>query len=256
MRAALRAIAGNFWFTWVPGARALFEELDPARFAALDHNPTALLEDLDDEELAARATPEYRERVQRVVAAARARGGAHDLVGAARRGRHVRGRVLLDRVRARREPADLLRRFGRACGRPPEVRLGPRRAARRASGSCTARAISASSSTTPTGRSSAIRRTTRRGCRSCSSRSRRPSSSPTSRRRSFRCACRCGARKSAACRSTCSIPTSRTIRSGRGRSPTSSTGATASTGCGRSSCSGSAVCVCCAASGSIRPCFT
>jgi len=68
VRDALRTIAGNFWFSWLPGARALFEDLDPERFDALDHNPTALVEALSDEELAARATPEYVERLQRVLA--------------------------------------------------------------------------------------------------------------------------------------------------------------------------------------------
>src|SRR6266852_5535119 len=68
VRDALRTIAGNLWFTWLPGARALFEELDPARFAALGHNPTALLEALSDEELAARATPEYVKQLERVLA--------------------------------------------------------------------------------------------------------------------------------------------------------------------------------------------
>src|SRR5712692_3651244 len=66
VRDALRTIAGNLWFTWLPGARALFEELDPARFAALGHNPTALLEALSDEELMARATPELIRRLERV----------------------------------------------------------------------------------------------------------------------------------------------------------------------------------------------
>jgi starch phosphorylase len=65
-RDALRAIAGNLWFSWLPGARALFEDLDPGRFAALDHNPTALIDALSDTELAARATPEYLERLHRV----------------------------------------------------------------------------------------------------------------------------------------------------------------------------------------------
>src|SRR5882757_2373582 len=34
VRDALREIAGNFWFTWLPGARALIEELDPPPFEA------------------------------------------------------------------------------------------------------------------------------------------------------------------------------------------------------------------------------
>jgi glycogen phosphorylase len=68
VRDALRAIAGNFWFTWLPGARALIEELGPERFEALDHNPTALVAALSDEDLAGRATPEYLERLRHVLA--------------------------------------------------------------------------------------------------------------------------------------------------------------------------------------------
>jgi starch phosphorylase len=67
VREALRTVAGNLWFSWLSGARALFAELDPARFAALDHNPSALLAELSDEELAARATPDYLERLRRVL---------------------------------------------------------------------------------------------------------------------------------------------------------------------------------------------
>ena len=72
LRAALRELAGNLWFTWLPGARALFADLDRERFAALDHNPTALLAALGDDELAGAATPAYLERVETVLAALRA----------------------------------------------------------------------------------------------------------------------------------------------------------------------------------------
>ncbi len=75
VRAALREVAGNLWFTWLPGARALFEELDGERFTALEHNPTALLAELSDEELALRATPEVLERLQDVLAAFEAERG-------------------------------------------------------------------------------------------------------------------------------------------------------------------------------------
>jgi starch phosphorylase len=71
VREALRDLAGNLSFSWLPGARALFEDLDRQRFAALDHNPTALLLELSDETLAAVATPEYLDRLDRVRAAAR-----------------------------------------------------------------------------------------------------------------------------------------------------------------------------------------
>jgi glycogen phosphorylase len=67
IRGALEAIAGNLWFSWLPGARALFAELDPERFRALDDNPSALLRELGDDELAERATPEYVDRIRRVL---------------------------------------------------------------------------------------------------------------------------------------------------------------------------------------------
>jgi starch phosphorylase len=77
VRAALREIAFNLWFTWLPGARALFEELDRVRFAAVQHNPFALLAELGDDALAAAATPEYLERLERVLAEYRAEGERH-----------------------------------------------------------------------------------------------------------------------------------------------------------------------------------
>src|SRR3954453_14387911 len=61
LRDALREIAGNLWFSWLPGARDLFARLDAERFAALDHNPTALLAELSDDELWARID---RERLE------------------------------------------------------------------------------------------------------------------------------------------------------------------------------------------------
>ena len=68
-RRLLAEIAGNFAFTWIPGARALFSDLAPDRFEALDHNPTALLAELPDDEIALGLTPVYAERLERVHAA-------------------------------------------------------------------------------------------------------------------------------------------------------------------------------------------
>jgi glycogen phosphorylase len=65
LRSALSEIAGNLWFSWLPGARALFAGLDPERFAALDHNPTALLAELSDDEILERVS---RDDVERVLA--------------------------------------------------------------------------------------------------------------------------------------------------------------------------------------------
>ncbi|HUJ55542.1 MAG TPA: alpha-glucan family phosphorylase [Gaiellaceae bacterium] len=68
LREALLTIAGDFSFTWTAEARLLFAGLAPTRFAALAHNPTALLSELTDEDLGARLTPEYREQLARVEA--------------------------------------------------------------------------------------------------------------------------------------------------------------------------------------------
>src|SRR3954462_11381879 len=65
LRAALREIACNLWFSWLPGARDLFARIDADRFAAVDHHPTALLAELSDDELWERAP---HPDVQRVVA--------------------------------------------------------------------------------------------------------------------------------------------------------------------------------------------
>jgi starch phosphorylase len=66
LRAALGEIAGNFSFSWTPGARALFAELAPERFAALGHNPKALLTELTDDDLERALTVEYAQRLGRV----------------------------------------------------------------------------------------------------------------------------------------------------------------------------------------------
>ena len=68
LRAALLEIAGDFSFTWIAEARLLFDALDPRRFAELHHNPTALLSELTDEDLARALTPDYLERLARVQA--------------------------------------------------------------------------------------------------------------------------------------------------------------------------------------------
>jgi starch phosphorylase len=66
LRAALVAIASDFSFTWIAEARILFAELEPRRFAELHHNPTALLSELTDDDLARALTPDYLERLARV----------------------------------------------------------------------------------------------------------------------------------------------------------------------------------------------
>ena len=66
LRAALGEIAGNFSFSWTPGARSLFSDLEQRRFGELGHNPTALLSELTDTDLGRALTPEYALKLGRV----------------------------------------------------------------------------------------------------------------------------------------------------------------------------------------------
>ena len=66
LREALLAIASDFSFTWIAEARLLFNHLEPRRFAELHHNPTALLSELTDEDLAGALPPYYLGRRARV----------------------------------------------------------------------------------------------------------------------------------------------------------------------------------------------
>jgi glycogen phosphorylase len=66
LRAALLEIASDFSFTWLAEARLLYAELDARRFAELHHNPTALLSELTDDDLAEALTPDYLEHLARV----------------------------------------------------------------------------------------------------------------------------------------------------------------------------------------------
>jgi len=73
LREALRELAGNLWFSWIPGAREIFARVDPERFAALGHNPTALLAELSDEALWERMPRDLLARVRAELAAERER---------------------------------------------------------------------------------------------------------------------------------------------------------------------------------------
>ncbi|HET7567106.1 MAG TPA: alpha-glucan family phosphorylase [Gaiellaceae bacterium] len=53
LRRDLEEVAHDLAFSWTPGARSLFADLDPDRFEALDHNPTAFLAELPEEAFAA-----------------------------------------------------------------------------------------------------------------------------------------------------------------------------------------------------------
>ncbi len=67
LRSTLMEIASDFSFTWIADARLLFAELEPRRFAELQHNPTALLFELTDDDLARALTPDYIQRLARVL---------------------------------------------------------------------------------------------------------------------------------------------------------------------------------------------
>jgi len=71
LRHALAEIAEDLAFSWTAGARTIFSGLDAERFEALDHNPTALLAELTDEQLARACTPGLGELVVRVGTAIR-----------------------------------------------------------------------------------------------------------------------------------------------------------------------------------------
>jgi len=66
LRSALAEIASDFSFTWIAETRPLFDALASQRFAELHHNPTALLSELTDDDLAEALTPDYLERLERV----------------------------------------------------------------------------------------------------------------------------------------------------------------------------------------------
>ena len=66
LRSALLETASNFSFTWIAETRLLFDALEPRRFAELQHNPTALLSELTDDDLARALTPDYLARLARV----------------------------------------------------------------------------------------------------------------------------------------------------------------------------------------------
>jgi starch phosphorylase len=61
-------LAHNLYWTWEPGARRLFRQLDRELWEASDHNPIALIRDIRQERLdGAAVDPEYLEAYARVV---------------------------------------------------------------------------------------------------------------------------------------------------------------------------------------------
>ena len=50
----LRELAQNLWWSWQPDIRAIFRNLDPVLWSAVYHNPVALLERIDPDEVTRR----------------------------------------------------------------------------------------------------------------------------------------------------------------------------------------------------------
>ena len=50
----LRELAQNLWWSWQPDTRAIFRNLDPALWRTVHHNPVALLQRMDSDEVTRR----------------------------------------------------------------------------------------------------------------------------------------------------------------------------------------------------------
>ncbi|HEX7181282.1 MAG TPA: alpha-glucan family phosphorylase [Thermoanaerobaculia bacterium] len=63
----LRELAQNLWWSWQPDIRAIFRELDPVTWRVVYHNPVALLQRLDPQEVADRVQDlELQTRINQV----------------------------------------------------------------------------------------------------------------------------------------------------------------------------------------------
>ncbi len=64
----LQELAMNIWWSWNPAAVSLFQEIDPDKFESLNHNPVALLDQLNPERAASLAGDEgFLQRLQEVM---------------------------------------------------------------------------------------------------------------------------------------------------------------------------------------------
>ena len=189
LRDALRGSRGTSGSAGFPARARSSRELDPERFAALDHNPTALLAELSDDELAARRAPVASAstaclREFDAGASAAARGGSGARRTSASSVAYFSCEFGLDE-----SLPDLLRRPRRARRRPPEVGVGSRRSARRPSGLFYREGYFRQQLDAQRLADRALpARTTRSGCRSRSRRCAPVSSSRTSPARSYRSA--------------------------------------------------------------------
>ena len=167
--APLARLAYNYRWSWLAGGPELFRSIDPERFEiAARRTPSALLQEAPARALRRAAGDE---RLVERAASLEAQVIADLERPPSRRDRRLGrpGGVPVRRVRGARLAAGLLRRARRARRRPAQGGLRPGGAARRASGSCTARATSASASTPAAGSTSTGSTPTPSGCRRRSS---------------------------------------------------------------------------------------
>ena len=127
------SLAKNLWWSWHPEVVNLFRDLDPIKWRKIDHNPIVLLAEMTPEQVAERAAEmvlytrinqAHRRLKEYLTNTRHTLGRPRD-----RRARLAAGRLFLRRVRHARIGADLLRRPGRALGRPHQERQQPGRAA-------------------------------------------------------------------------------------------------------------------------------
>ena len=225
-----------------PASRLCSAHSTPRLWESTRQNPVLLLTQLGEEGIAEglrarRGQARARRRTRRVPRVLRPQPALHGRAGAAGH------RVLLARVRPRRVPAHLLGRPRRARRRPPEGDQRPRPAAGRGRAFSTSRASAARRSTPAAARSRSTRRTAARTC-PCSKvegvEVEAPIGSTNVQDRGLARAGR------AACRCSCSTPTSSPIRPTCAPSPTASTCPSPTAACARRSCSASAACARCA----------
>ena len=253
----LDRLARNLVWTWDGEIAAVLNEIDPAGLAAAAGNPVAMLAAAPaGSARGARGRP----RLPRAHGARRIPpGGAPECAGLVRHAARCarRDRLLLARVRPQRGAAAVLGRPGNPGRRPPQGSQRPGRADRRHRALLPQRLLPAAAHGRRARRRSSSSTSTPRSCPSppCSLRTARASRSacPCPAPRCMPCS---GAWMSAVCRCCCWTPTCRTTRLPSALSPTASTAATASTVCGRRSCSASAASRRSSPAASSRPCST
>ena len=65
---SLKALTRNLWWSWDTEAKQIFEELSPLLWERNNHNPVELLRHISNDELVARCTGEFGDKIDRVYA--------------------------------------------------------------------------------------------------------------------------------------------------------------------------------------------